>query len=234
VALLTDYMDRLHQLRERLAHGREDAKEARAQRRSFADLVLDGKLDDKLYEGLYAYPLRDLETGRATGQATTFKVAWTGDGIVFGLDCKDEDMANLSVGSREHGDANIWAGDTIEIMLETQAHSYYQIAISPTGAVVDADRERGIDILWSSQAQTAAQASEDGWTLEVYLPVVPEAEGVDPKVGVVGRQPSRTFPWYFQIGRQRVRGETRELCGFSPTEDGGFHDTMKFGKMFVP
>lgn len=234
IALLADYMDRLHQLRARLAKGREDVPEARAQSRNFADLVLDGKLDDRLYEGLYAYPLRDLVTGRAPAQRTTFKVAWTGKGIVFGVECHDDDMAHLSIGSREDGDANIWAGDTIEIMLETQAHAYYQIAISPTGAVVDADRERGIDILWSSQARTAAQSGPDGWTLEVFIPVVAEGEGVDPKVGVVGRQPSRTFPWYFQIGRQRIRGETRELYAFAPTESGGFHDTGRFAKLFVP
>jgi hypothetical protein len=234
VALLTDYMERLGQLRERLARGREDAKEARAQRRKLGDLELDGRLHDKLYEGLYAYPLRDLETGRAPGQRTTFKVAWTGEGIVFGVECEDDDMANLSIGSREDGDANIWSGDTIEIMLETQTHSYYQIAISPVGAVVSADRERGIDTLWSSEAEVAAQAGEDSWTLEVYLPVVGEGEDVDPKVGISGRQPSRTFPWYFNIGRQRMGGETRELSAFSPTETGGFHDTLKFGKLFVP
>ena len=235
VALLTDYMERLKQLRQRLTKGREDAKEARAQQRNLGDLQLDGRLDDKLYEGLYAYKLGDLETGRAPGQATSFKVAWTGDGLVLGIECKDDDMANLSIGSRENGDSNIWNGDTIEILLETQAHSYYQIAISPSGAVVSADRERGIDILWSSEAEVAAQIGEDAWTLEVRIPVHNDAAGeVDPLKGVSGRMPSRTYPWYFNVCRQRVRDEGNELSAFSPTGTTGFHETLKFGKLFVP
>ncbi|MGD9495766.1 MAG: DUF4838 domain-containing protein [Armatimonadota bacterium] len=52
VALLTDYMQRLHQLRDRLAKGREDAPEARALRPDPAELTLDGALDDAFWEGL--------------------------------------------------------------------------------------------------------------------------------------------------------------------------------------
>jgi len=232
VALITDYMQRLHQLRERLATGREDAPEARAVGgRHPATLTLDGALDDPFWEGLYAYPLRELQTGERPGQRTTVKFAWAQNALVLGIDCRDDDMANLRVGSTRDGDANIWSGDTIEVLLETQVHSYYQIAISPSGAVVSADRARGIDPLWSAQAEVAAKAGEEGWSLEVRIPVT---DGADPLKGVAGRQPSRTFPWYFNVCRQRVREPGNELSAFSPTGGTGFHDTLKFGKLFVP
>jgi len=154
---------------------------------------------------------------------------------VFGVECQDDDMTNLSIGSREDGDANIWSGDTIEIMLETQTHSYYQIAISPVGAVVSADRERGIDTLWSSEAEVAAHVAEDSWSLEVRIPVLGEgAAEADPHKGVSGRRPSRTYPWYFNVCRQRLRDEGKELSAFSSTGTTHFHDTLKFGKLFVP
>jgi hypothetical protein len=46
---------------------------------------------------------------------------------------------------------------------------------------------------------------------------------------------SEAFPWYFNICRQRRRGDDRELSAFSPTEqaEGGFHRPEKFARLWV-
>ncbi|NLO06331.1 MAG: DUF4838 domain-containing protein [candidate division WS1 bacterium] len=231
VALLTDYMQNLHQLRERLAKGREDNPTARALTRNAADLKLDGVLDEAFWEGLPPYGLKDLATGARAKQPTTFKVAWVGNALALGITCTETDMANLAIGSERDGDANIWSGDTVEVLLETQPHSYYQIAISPTGAVVSADRARGIDMLWDAQAEVAAHRGDEAWSLEVRIPIT---DGADPLTGVYGRVPSRTYPWYFNVCRQRLRGEETALSAFSAPTEGGFHDVLKFAQLFVP
>lgn len=237
VDLLVVYTDRLKQLRERLAKGRENAPEVRVQTRNAADLKLDGKLDDKFWEGLAAYPLREVETGRPAHHGTSFQAAWAGDSLYLGIRCSDRDIAHLTIGAKEHGDTGVWDGDCVELLLETQAHSYYQLAVSPAGAMVSADRKGGkIDTLWSPGARVAAQVGEDYWSVELCLPVAGDgAEAIDPQHGLAGRQPSRTYPWYFNVCRQRVRaGREKELTIFSPTGKPGFHDLFKFGLMYVP
>lgn len=236
VDLLAKYMEWMKQLREQLAKGREDVPEARALGgRDKADLKLDGKLDDKFWERLPEYGLSEVETGRPAHHGTSFRVAWADDALYLGIQCLDRDAKNLNITARENGDTNVWNGDNVEILLETQTHSYYQIAISPSGALVDADRKEGINTLWSSGTEVAAHIGDDFWSLEVRLPVAGDGAGQgDPLNGVAGRKPTKTYPWYFNVCRQRVRDRGKELTAFSPTGKPNFHDLLKFGELFVP
>ena len=235
VGLVADYIRPLTQLRAKLAMGRGKVPAARAYPRKRKDLVLDGKLDEAFWQGMATYSLRELETGKRPASGTRFRAAWADDkSLIFGIECRDGDMGHLNVGARKRGDTNIWNGDCIEILLETQVHTYYQIAVSPAGAVVDVDREKRVDTLWSSGAEVAVHVGEDFWSLEVRVPVAGEKQAeVDAKNGVAGRQPSGTHPWYFNVCRQRVRGEARELSAFSPTGKKVFHEVMKFGRLYM-
>jgi len=237
VDLLVEYMQRLKQLRDRLARGRKDVPELRVLGgHDPTTLKLDGKLDDPFWEGLPECELVVCETGHwPPPNRTQFRAAWAADAVYLGIRCLDSDMANLNITAREAGDTSVWNGDNVEVLLETQAHSYYQVAISPAGAVVNADREKGIDTLWQSGVEAAAHVGEREWTLELRIPILKEADvGTPGAKGVVGRQPTRTYPWYFNVCRQRQRGEARELTAFSPTGQPHFHDTLKFGVMYVP
>ena len=234
IALLTDYMEPLRQRRDQLAKGRTDAPKVRAYYRHQADITLDGKLDEPLWDGVAAYALSELETGRAPAFPTSFKVAWSPDSLYFGIVCKDADGASLNIGSDKDEDGNIFMGDNVELLVETQSHAYYQIVISPSGAVMDLDRKGEINSLWSSQVEVASHIGDNGWSLEVRLPVAGEAQEVlDANNGVSGRQPSETHPWYFNICRQRLRETGTELSAFSPTGNRSFHEPMKFGELFV-
>ena len=136
--------------------------------------------------------------------------------------------------STKDGDMNVFNGDTIELLLETQSHSYYQIVISPSGAVIDLDRKKGLNTLWSSGIETAAYIGDGFWSLEVRVPGAGGLQGeVDPLNGVAGRKPNETYPWYFNVCRQRMRPIGEEYSAFSPTGKKHFHDVMKFGKLYV-
>ena len=183
-------------------------------------LKLDGKLDDKFWEGLPVHQLSDLKTGAPPAHGTSFRVAWgADDAFYFGVRCEEPDLKGLNVTARKPDDTAVWEGDNIELMIETQGHSYYQIAISPPGAVMDVDR-KGFNTLWTSGAAAATSVGDGYWSLELRVPVAGDmAETVDPLNGISGRKPTGEYPWYFNLGRQRMRGNDREFSASAPPQE---------------
>jgi hypothetical protein len=234
IALIADYIQPLHALREQLAKGRKDAPRVRAYYREKPEVTLDGKLDEPFWEHMGNYSLSDLETGREPACFTSFKIGWADNNLYFGIRCQDRDTKNLNIGTAKNEDPNLWNGDAVEILLETQSHAYYQIALNPAGAVMDLDRKKDFDSLWSSGAQVATRVDDTGWTLEVRLPVLGEGqEQIDARNGIAGRMPIVTYPWFFNICRQRVRPAQTDTSAFSPTGTASFHDAMKFAELYV-
>ena len=220
---------------------RKDVPEAQVKELIKCDIVIDGKMDEKAWQGLKEYSLRELKAGQEPEFKTKFKMFWAAGALYIGVECADTDAENLNIATTLDGDACLWEGDAVEILLETQAHSYYQLAINPAGAVVSLDRLGGIltdgfNSLWSAGADLAARAGENGWTVEMRLPVLPPGQDlIDPLRGIKGSKPTEENPWYFNICRQRIRDEKSESSIFSPPADPkkGFHDVSKFGKLFV-
>lgn len=235
VAMVADYIAPLAQLRDKLAVGRENVPQARALPRSGKDLVIDGKLDEELWSTVrWGYQLKDLDTGERVTNPTSFRIAWIDGALCLGITCHETDMANMIVGTTKDDDPSIWNGDVVELLLETQYHSYYQIAISPSGAVVDLDREQGLQTLWDAGAEVATHRGEDRWTIEVRLPAAGEnARDIDPLFGIAGDQPTETFLWYLNVCRQRLRGDHNEKSAWSPTGTGRFNVPEKFGKVYA-
>ncbi len=233
IALVADFVQPLKQLRAQLAIGRKDVPELRVNVGDAKGFRLDGKLDDKLWQGVAAYNLRELEKGKPPVSGTTVKAVWSGDSLYLGITCRDADTKTLNIGTKKNGDEGIWKGDCVEVLLETQEHSYYQIVVNPAGAKIDLDRRDGaLNNRWASGAEVAAHIGDGEWTVEMRIPVIPKAN-LDPLNGVVGHQPNEMYPWYFNICRQRVRGKETELSAFSPTGKDNFHELLKFGKLFV-
>ncbi len=236
VAVQTAYVARLQQLRERLARGRETTAEVRTVPRERGDLHIDGTLNEQFWQQLAGYALCEVETGRPAHQGTWFRAVWADNALCLGIRCQDRDMAHVAIGSRQHGDPAIWLGDNVDILVETQTHRYYQLAVGPTGAVVSADRKRGLDTSWVAGAEVAATQDDDGWTIELRLPVNGEADpNPDPVRGLAGRRPTRTYPWFINVCRQRVRsGRPPELTAFAPTGRPEFHHPLSFALLWVP
>jgi len=235
VAWVDGFLKPLKQLREKLALGRKNVPRARVySRQGRSEIKLDGKLDEPFWEGMATYRLREIETGRKPLFPTWFRAAWKSDNLYFAIHCHEPDVKNLNIGATRDGDTNIWNGDCVEILLETQSHAYYQIAVNPAGILVDLDRAKGIDTTWSSQAEVAAFVGEDFWSIEIRIPVAGEMQAeVEPKKLVSGRRPNVTHPWYFNIGRQRKRETGMEHSMFSPPGKRSFHVPMKFGKLYM-
>jgi hypothetical protein len=160
------------------------------------------------------------------------KAAWLGNDLYFAIRCDEHPGEKLNIGATRKDDSALWYGDAVEVLIETEAHSYYQIAVSPSGAVCDLDRgvERAKWFSWDAKAEVATRIEEDHWTVEMRLPIRPDEN--DPLNQIIGHHPTRSLPWHINICRQRVRDDGAEYSAFSPTGTDGFHDVMKFATLF--
>ena len=111
-------------------------------------------------------PLRDVETGKEPAATSNFKVYWEGSrqqgSLYFGIRCEEPDANKLTNLTNPITDiSRLWYGDNVELLIETQSHSYYQIAIAPDGTIVDIDRQRGLDERWKSGVDVAIYKGDD-------------------------------------------------------------------------
>jgi len=237
LALMGEFLEKLATRSEQIAREqkRDNAPEFRMWRDA-QSVTIDGDLDDPFWREVPNFAngnLRELQTGRVPAFLTTFKVAWGRDAIYFAIRCEDLPGREVKVGAARDGDPAIWNGDVVEILLETEQNSYYQIAISPTGAVMDLNRAGGKKIFrWDSQAEVVTKRNPDEgyWIIEVRVPVIESTD--DPFHQVVGAQPTESLPWYFNICRKRVGEHDIEASAFSPTGEMNFHATSKFAKLY--
>lgn len=242
IGLLEDYLKPLSQLYDQLKVGREDVPFARVRSVYEAQLTIDGITDEPAWEQAPVYKLKNIVSGRSAKVATTFRMIWQGSSksqrdsgdLYVAIHCQEPEPESIILAAREDGDPNIWNGDCIELLIETQAHSYYQIVIDPKGNVVDIDRAgKMINTRWTSNFEIKSHQTESGWNVEIRIPVAGSDQTADPLHDIIGKRPLKEFPWYFNLCRQRVREAENELTAFSPTGKPSFHDTMKFGKLYV-
>lgn len=235
--LIDRYLDALRSKAKQLQQKRGLVTKLRTVREPKEPIVIDGKLDEPYWRDCLSSStgkLRELQVGSQPIFGTTVKVGWdrSGQALYFGIRCDERIGESLNITTTKNEDESIWYGDAIEIELETDSHSYYQIAVNPAGALVDLDRAAGRSsrLRWESQAEVATHIAEDHWNVEIRIPVTDDEN--DPLNQVIGRKPSQSLPWHFNICRQRIRKKGSEHSAFSPTGTAGFHVPMKFAHLY--
>ncbi len=199
---------------------------------SVTPIVVDGKLDDLPWQKIPSAStgkFRENETGEDPSLPTTFMVEWRNHMLYFAIRCEEKPGEPLRIATEKNEDSALWYGDAVEILLETDLNSYYQIAVNPAGAIIDMNRSEGkaSRLRWSSQAEVATHVADDHWIVEIGIPVTTDEN--DPYHQVIGTKPSIDLPWHINLCRQRVRDGETEHSAFAPTGAKGFHVPMKFG-----
>lgn len=211
-------------------------------------LTMDGKLDEAFWTAYYhPRPLKDTRTGRKPDQQTRFMARWWKDSIYFGIRCEFDESEPPVIGTRQDNDPAIWQGEHLELLIETDKHSYYQVVVNPASALIELDRgvakSQWYD--WSSQAEAAAHVGEGFWSVELRLPVTTSDE--DPLHQIVGNRPFQakqrdldsgkgtSLPWYFNLYRKRSGTDDVETTAFSPLgpDAKNFHLPLKFAEIYV-
>ena len=234
IALVDQYLEGLRAKRQQLQQRRGPVPVVRLVGQA-RDIVIDGRLDEPYWRNCppsATGSLRELQTGRRPTFGTMFQVGWHNNNLYVAIRCQERPGEPPRVGTRQNEDQALWYGDAVEVLLATESHSYYQIAVNPAGAVIDLDR--GADRLawfqWSSQAEVATKVAPDHWVVEMRIPVTPDEN--DPLHQVVGRAPTASLPWFINICRQRVREGGREFSAFVPTGRKTFHHEMKMAYLY--
>ncbi|MFL2905585.1 MAG: DUF4838 domain-containing protein [Limisphaerales bacterium] len=213
-------------------------------------LKMDGKLDEEFWTA-YNYPrkLREFRTKGKPKDETLFMARWWNGSLYFGIRCEFDPATPPVIGSKKNNDPAIWQGEHLELLIETNMNSYYQIVVNPAGSVIDLDR--GVPLRqrkayeWSSQAEAGTHMDKDFWSVEIRLPVTSSDE--DPLHQMIGDQPfeakaealasgtGTSLPWYFNLFRKRSGIKEVETSSFSPLTENAksFHEPLRFGKIYV-
>ena len=237
IALVDDFLKGLRNKSQQLGQKRGPVPVAAHRRATPGASCIDGKLDERYWQecpGSATCRLRELQTGRAPTFGTTVKA-----GVAERQPLLRDSLRRAARREAEHrhstkkDDAALWYGDAVEVLLETESHSYYQIAINPSGTVADLDRSapKNAWFTWDSQAEVATQIADDHWTAEIRIPVTQDEN--DPLHQVIGRKPTASLPWHINICRQRIRDNGAEHSAFSPTGTDNFHSAMKFAHFYL-
>lgn len=237
IALVADYIQPLAARREQLLRtaGRENARVLRINDKNGKEITLDGKLDEPLWKKMSAYQtgeLVDCTTGKPTRSKTRFHVFFSDNALYFGVRCDDPDMANVQATGDTQDDPRVLDGDHLQLLFETQNHAFYQIAVNAAGLMLDVDHNGEPKPAWKSGAKVATHRGDKFWSVEMRLPLSADLDdAVDPLNGVSGRKPAATYPWYFNVCRQRVRGTVVERSALSATPKPDFLDPSKFARL---
>jgi len=160
---------------------------------------------------------------------------WYNNNIYFGIRCEEEADQALSIPTKRDDDPGIFDGDRIELLIETTPETCYRLVINPAGALLDADlTPNGRGVRWSSNADVGAHVGMGFWSVEACIPVVSQADAaMDPGNYVAGQTPTSAWPWYFNIGRVRVRGNEKQVMAYSAIKDSRLTDRTKFARLML-
>ncbi|MHC4871249.1 MAG: DUF4838 domain-containing protein [Planctomycetota bacterium] len=239
VQMVIDYIQPMKGVMKKLKIGRSMNPVAVLKTAAKPELKLDGKLDEKVWQGLKKYSLQPMNDKSIITQKTTFRVFFSGDSIYYGIRCEEDNIKGMKVLGVKNDDMQIFNGDSVEVLLETPNVSYYQLAFDPKGNMTDVKRsgaalgKKGkIETKWESSVKCAAFKGDKFWSVEIKIPALgANQDDLLPFYGVSGDKPTKKFPWYFNVCRIRHAGSKVETATFSPTETSGFHNIMKFGKL---
>ncbi|WP_198000791.1 DUF4838 domain-containing protein [Gimesia fumaroli] len=235
IQLVDNFLNGLRNKSRLLAQKRGPVPTLRLVGDSRGEIVIDGKLDDALWQKCPTAStggLRELQTGRLPVYGTVVKSLWVGNQLYFAIRCEEAPGEKPNITTTKKEDPALWYGDAVEILLATESHNYYQIAINPAGALIDLDRgtEKNKWYQWDSQAEVATEIGDGYWTVEIRIPVVEDEN--DPLHQVIGHKPTVSLPWFINVCRQRIRENGAEFSAFAPTGATGFHKPLKFAHFF--
>ncbi len=149
-------------------------------RRTSDPPVIDGALDEPVWEDAIAYLLGDSLEGEPTsGHATTVLLAWDTTALYVAARMDDDDIWSQYEG---HDDP-LWKAEAFELFLfgDASRRRYLELQVSPRGVTFDArfDEYRRGDERWDGQWQAAVTVDgtalrrddrDRGWVVEMAVP----------------------------------------------------------------
>ncbi|NLC55744.1 MAG: DUF4091 domain-containing protein [Armatimonadetes bacterium] len=179
------------------------------------EVRLDGRLDEPIWrEAAYLGPLVRPDGTAMPAAATIARLFATADRLLLGVQCDEPEMARLQSAPAKH-DAQVWAGDCIELFIQPDGKgAYYHFITNADGARYD-ERER--DGAWNAEWEARGHREETGWSVELAIPWT-----------ALGNPPQPGARWRLNVCRSRR--PQPEICAWSATGS-GFHVPDRFGEV---
>lgn len=241
IQTIADLMKPLHALQQQLSRKHDTDLSYRVLEthqtggKPMKDKAFDGQVLKEFWTDVRTAPLVKLTPQSPQPKASTqFQIQREGSILHIGIICQEPDMAGVKIAATAADDLKILDGDHITLLIETPSISYYEIAINPTGAVLEIDHGKdGKGLKWTSGAKVAVHRGDKQWSIEMRLPITGDGSRmIDPLKGIDGSQPKDLFPWHFNLCRQRVRSNDVERSAYSPTGKDDFYVPEKFAKLW--
>ena len=157
------------------------------------------------------WELRDMNTAKYPEHIATYvDFRYWGDVLYIAIECLEPKMQNLRVVARENDNQSIWAGDMVEISLETTNGRRPVINVDPEGHVFDRDPNmpNAADLpRFYKVKKCAVKKLSDRWCVELAVDFA--------ELGCT--RPNPSTPCGVQISRQRMAGNKPEYYMLSPT-----------------
>ncbi len=180
--------------------------------------VIDGVLEDDAWAG--AAVIEDFtllgEPDKTPTQDTRVRLVHGGEALYAGFECAEANMDELTAELTER-DAAVWSEDCVELFISPRhdGEEYYHLVVNALGTIRD---ERGKDETWDCAARAAARQAEDGWTVELLVPMA-----------------EMRLPWdvdkHWRLNITRNERPHEELSTWAPIGGKSFHEPELFGHL---
>lgn len=181
-------------------------------------LAVDGDLSEPAWQGGPWYEGFTVAGGTDLASPDTrFAVRFDDSHLYVVVVALEPNVAAIRRAATSRDSSSIFHDDCVEFMIDPTGDRvrYYHFAVSAGGAFYDAERRQGGHVAskeWDSSASAAARIGQQGFTVEVAIPLV--------ELGLAGH--SATQPWAIQVARERHAGGKLELSSYIPC-GGTFH-----------
>jgi len=187
--------------------------------------VIDGASDDAAWQGAPRGAMRENMGAKEPAGPTQVAAAFDDSGLYVLVECAEPNMDALTTERVGHDNSELFKTDNVELILDPggDGEDYYQFAVNAGGSTWDGfhpDAE-STDVEWSAPWESAVAVGDDGWTVEIAVPLA--------SIDVESLSEGDT--WRFNVHRtRRSTAEPDEYQALSPTL-GGFHQPGKFAEL---
>ncbi|MFA7230388.1 MAG: DUF4838 domain-containing protein, partial [Victivallaceae bacterium] len=185
---------------------------------------IDGALNDPCWAGIKPVDADvDKNSGEKVDVKTTVKLAYDSKYFYVSVYCEEPLMNKVKDSCKTH-DGPVFDENDVELFFDSanSKRDYKQIVVNSLGTVMDIevikDKANKANIDWNSDAVVATQKSNDGWTVEMRIPLS-SLKNKMPRLGEI---------WGFNVCRVRKTVKNDQYTCWSATF-GGFGNPERFG-----
>ena len=197
-------------------------KSAKAERRQGAP-VMDGKFNEKFWQGVPELTLEVNAGGIKQPVGSTLRIAVTKEALCLALRNPEPLMAKVKDSAVKPG-SDVWLENYVDLFFQAPDNKkeYKQLMINTLGTPQAFVYKNGKSAVWTHKAKIAVHRYKDGWDAEIMIPLS----------SLTALKDVRGEIWGFNACRvRRVVQPASGVC-WSPTF-GGFHNPQRFGKIIT-